>query len=216
MDMLTTCITNDYSYALKEKLTSLIVKMKESLELFVKNPGIDFTRDRKLPFEDVFQLLISMGGKTICKELLAANGFDVNTVTTSAFVQQRAKILPDAFAFLLNEFTESHSDLNDYRGYRLLAVDGSDVLIATNPDDPETFCQNNPGEKGYNLIHLNAMYDLCNRLYVDAIIQPNASKNEGKALSNMVDRSRIDGKPILTGDRGYESYNNFAHIEQKG
>jgi IS4 transposase len=60
------------------------------------------------------------------------------------------------------------------------------------------------------------MYDLCNRLYVDAVIQPNDSKNEGKALADMVDRSRISGKPIVTADRGYESYNNFAHIEQKG
>lgn len=32
----------------------------------------------------------------------------------------------------------------------------------------------------------------------------------------MVDRSPIKGKTIVTADRGYESYNNFAHIERKG
>ena len=207
---------NGYPLALKETLESLISKMAESLELFVETPGIDFTRDRKLPFEDVVQLLISMGGNSIYKELLEAYGFNVNTATTSAFVQQRAKILPSAFEFLLHEFTESHPSLETYRGYRLLANDGSDLLIATNPDDPETFCQNNPGEKGYNLIHLNAMYDLCNRLYADAIIQPNICKNESKALVDMVGRSRISGDVIVIGDRGYESYNNFAHIERKG
>ena len=194
----------------------MIAKMAESPERFVKNPGKDFTRDRKLPFGDVVQLLISMGGNSIYTELLEAYGFDVNTATTSAFVQQRAKILPSAFEFLLNEFTESQPGLKNYRGYRLLATDGSDLLIATNPSDHETFCQNNPGEKGYNLIHLNAMYDLCNRLYVDAIIQPNDSKNEGKALANMVDRSRSNDETIVMADRGYESYNNFAHIEKKG
>lgn len=32
----------------------------------------------------------------------------------------------------------------------------------------------------------------------------------------MVDRSRISDKSIVIGDRGYESYNNFAHLEKKG
>lgn len=32
----------------------------------------------------------------------------------------------------------------------------------------------------------------------------------------MVDRSPIQGKTIVTADRGYESYNNFAHMERKG
>lgn len=32
----------------------------------------------------------------------------------------------------------------------------------------------------------------------------------------MVDRSPIKGKTIVIADRGYESYNNFAHLERKG
>ena len=32
----------------------------------------------------------------------------------------------------------------------------------------------------------------------------------------MVDRSPIEGKTIVVADRGYESYNNFAHLERKG
>ena len=46
-----------------------------------------------------------MGGNSIYKELLEAQGYDVNTATSSAFVQQRDKILPCAFEFLLHEFT---------------------------------------------------------------------------------------------------------------
>jgi len=70
--------------------------------------------------------------------------------------------------------------------------------------------------KGFNLLHLNAAYDLCNRLYVDAIVQPRRLCNEGRALATMVDRSPIKGKTIVVADRGYESYNNFAHLERKG
>lgn len=37
-----------------------------------------------------------------------------------------------------------------------------------------------------------------------------------RALATMVDRSPIKGKTIVLADRGYESYNNFAHLEFKG
>ncbi|MBD2870840.1 IS4 family transposase [Paenibacillus arenilitoris] len=207
---------NEYANSLKQTLTSLIRDMSAAPAPYVKNPETDFTRKKKLPFETVMQLLISMGGNSIYKELLESQGYDVNTATTSAFVQQRNKILPSAVEFLFHEFTKSYTDLKDYRGYRLLAVDGSDLHIATDATDTETYFQSQPNTKGYNLLHLNAAYDLCNRLYVDAIVQPRRLCNEGRALAAMVDRSPIKGKTIVTADRGYESYNNFAHIERKG
>lgn len=207
---------NEYASSLKNKLTSLIREMSAEPTPYVKHPEKDFTRKKKLPFETVMQLLISMGGNSIYKELLESQGYDVNTATTSAFVQQRNKILPSAMEFLFHEFTGSYTDIKDYRGYRLLAVDGSDLHIATDSADTETYFQNQPNTKGYNLLHLNTTYDLCNRLYVDAIIQPRRLYNERKALAAMVDRSPIKGKTIVIADRGYESYNSFAHLERKG
>lgn len=118
--------------------------------------------------------------------------------------------------FLFHQFTQSYTDIKDYRGYRLLAVDGSDLHIATDSADTDTYFQSQSNTKGYNLLHLNAAYDLCNRLYVDAIVQPRRFCNEGRALAAMVDRSPIKSKTIVIADRGYESYNNFAHIERKG
>ncbi|WP_166246591.1 IS4 family transposase [Paenibacillus turpanensis] len=207
---------NEYALSLKQTLTSLIREMSAAPAPYVKNPETNFTRKKKLPFETVMELLISMGGNSIYKELLESQGYDVNTATTSAFVQQRNKILPSAVEFLFHKFTKSYTDLKDYRGYRLLAIDGSDLHIATNAADTDTYFQSQPNAKGYNLLHLNAAYDLCNSLYVDAIVQPRRLCNEGRALAAMVDRSPIEGKTIVTADRGYESYNNFAHIERKG
>lgn len=206
---------NEYANALKEKLTSLIRGMSAQSELYVKNPNKDFTRKKKLPFETVMQLLISMGGNSIYKELLESQGYDVNTATTSAFVQQRNKILPSAVEFLFHEFTKSYTDLKYYRGYRLIAIDGSDLHFATDVTDTDTYFQNQPNTRGYNLLHLNTAYDLCTGLYVDAIIQPRRLINERRALAEMVDRSPIEGKTIIIADRGYESYNDFAHIECK-
>jgi hypothetical protein len=39
--------------------------------------------------------------------------------------------------------------------------------------------------------------------------------NEHKALQEMVDRSALS-KALVIADRGYESYNNMAHIQEKG
>jgi hypothetical protein len=207
---------NEYANALKQTLTSLIREMSAAPAPYVKNPEKDFTRKKKLPFETVMQLLISMGGNSIYKELLESQGYDVITATTSAFIQQRNKILPSAVEFLFHKFTQSYTDIKDYRGYRLLAIDGSDLHVATDSADTDTYFQSHPNTKGYNLLHLNAAYDLCNRLYVDAIVQPRKLWNEGRALADRVDRSPISGKTIVISDRGYESYNNFAHIEGKG
>lgn len=206
---------NEYPNVLKNKLYCLIKEMAASPAAFIKNPGKDFIRNRKLPFETVIQLIISMGGNSIYKELLEASGYDLNTATTSAFVQQRAKILPNAFDFLFHEFTQSHSEVKVYRGYRLLAVDGSSLPIAANPHD-NTYIQSQPERPGYSAFHLNAMYDLCGRIYVDALIQPEKRMNEKRAMSDMIDGSPIGGNVIVIADRGYESYNIFAHTERKG
>ncbi|WP_440115910.1 IS4 family transposase [Paenibacillus sp. QZ-Y1] len=207
---------DEYANSLKRTLTSLIKEMSARPAPYVKKPGKDYTRKKKLPFETVMQLLISMGGNSLYKELLESQGYDVHTATTSAFVQQRNKILPSALEFLFHEFTASVTEFKDDHGYRLLAVDGSDLHIAMDPADTDTYFQNEPNKKGYNLLHLNAVYDLCNRLYVDALIQPRRWSNERKAMATMIDRSSIKGKTIVIADRGYESYNNFAHIERKG
>ncbi|MEK5463628.1 IS4 family transposase [Paenibacillus sp. FSL P2-0136] len=207
---------NAYANSLKDRLTSLIREMAAAPAPYVRNPGKDFTRTKKLPFETVMQTLIFMGGNSLYKELLESQGYDVNTATSSAFVQQRNKILPSAVESLFHTFTASHTEFKDYRGYRLLAIDGSDLHIATDPADPLTYSQSQPHSKGFNLLHLNAAYDLCNRLYVDAIVQPRKFRNEGRALATMVDRSPIQGNVLVTGDRGFESYNTFAHLERKG
>ena len=206
---------NEYPISVKETLSTLIREMSDNPSLFVKNPEKDFIRKRKLPFETVMHLLISMGGNSLYKELLEDSNYDLDTATSSAFVQQREKILPFAFEFLLHEFTRSFAVSKKFQGYRLLAADGSDLHIPTDPNDPDSYFQGKPDIKGYNLLHFNALYDLCNRLYLDSVIQPRKTINEGRAFVDMVERSRIEGKVIIVADRNYESYNNFAHIEQK-
>ena len=41
-------------------------------------------------------------------------------------------------------------------------------------------------------------------------------ENESSAMTQMVDRYRGDKKTIFIADRGYETYNIFAHVQEKG
>lgn len=206
----------NYSKIVKYKLISIIKEMGESTELFVKNPGKDFTRNRKLTFEYVINLLLSMGGNSIYRELLEYFKYDAKTATSSAFVQQRGKILPSALEYLFKTFTNSFDNYKTFNGYRLLAADGSKFNISHNPEDTDTYTKCQDNAKGFNLIHLNALFDLCNKVYTDACIQPIRKANENSALTDMVDRSTISGDVIVIADRGYESYNTFAHMQEKG
>lgn len=207
---------NDYPDLVKGRLLRLIEEMAQKPELFVKSPGKDFSRNRKLNLVQMLRLLLSMGGNSLRNELMEFFSYDINAPSVSSFVQQRDKILPAAFEFLLHRFTSSCTDLKTFDGFRLLAVDGSDLGIAHNPNDSDTYVQSLPEIKGFNLLHLNAVYDLCNRLYLDALIQPKRKTNECRALTDMVDRSDLGGKVIIVADRAFESYNVFAHIGRKG
>jgi hypothetical protein len=207
---------NVYPDFVKSRLLRIVDDMAQEPGSFVKRPGKDFSRNRKLNFTQIFRLLLSMGGNSLGNELMEFFSYDIAAPSASAFIQQRDKILPAAFESLMHQFTDSHPDPKTFRGYRLLAGDGSGLSIAHNPNDPNTYFQSLPNTKGFNLLHLNAMYDLCNRLYVDALVQPGRKKNECSALSDMVDRSDLGDNVIVIADRNYESYNVFAHIGQKG
>lgn len=207
---------NRKSQELKNLLLSIINTQKQDLTGLVSNPDSDFSRNRKIPYEKMILSLLTMEGTTLTNELLRQFGCDVSTATSSAFVQQRKKILPLAFEKLFKDFVSQTSRNNNYKGYKLLAVDGSDIQIPTNTSDEESLFITKEGVKPYNLLHLNALYDLCTHTYEDAIVFKRKEAGENKALTEMVDRSAIVGKSIVIMDRGYESYNNMAHIQEKG
>ncbi len=158
-----------------------------------------------------------MGGQNLKLEIMNYFSFDIDTPTTSAFVQQRHKILPEAFNYLFHEFTKKAMDsFRTFNGYKLLAVDGSNLNIFYNPDDAETYFSNRANAKGFNLLQINALYDICNRAFVDIEIYSGRKQNEREALLSMIKRiDNTSDNTIIIADRGYESYNVFEHIKQK-
>ena len=188
--------------------------MEKNVSDFVVDPKRDFVRKSELSFSKTLKFILGMGSQTLGKELMDFYGYDLKTVSVSAIVQRRAKILPFAFQHLFYEFNKQFAQTNFFHGYRLYAVDGSDIHIPTIPDDHGTYYKANNGSKGYNLMHLNALYDIMNRRYIDAVLQDSRCENEHSALRDMA--NKISHNSIIVADRGYEAYNTIAHLESNG
>lgn len=201
--------------SIRTTLSNCITELDTIHDLFVQHPGCDFSRNRKLSFSDTFWFLIGVQGKSMPNEILDFFEHSVSAPSSSAFIQQRKKILTEAWAFLFHSFVHACSPFSDAAmfGYRVFAIDGSDVNIYRNPDDEETFIHE--GERGYNAIHINALYDLLNHTYHDVVFQGKKKLHERSAFNTMVDRYQ-GSKAIFIADRGYESFNTFAHVIRSG
>lgn len=200
---------------IKAILSRLIRNIADHPEQFSKNPHRDFTRKRKLDIKQIIMFLLSMKGNSTTNELLDFFDYSLDTATTSAFVQQRNKLLPETMETLFRSFVKRTSTTALYKGFRLLAMDGSDIQIPTTKEDADSYYPGANGQKPYNLLHLNALYDLLSHTYTDVLIQKSHYANERRAFTDMVDRAD-DVPTLFIADRGFEAFNVLAHIQEKG
>ncbi len=201
----------------KTTLWDIIDEMSLSPYSFVKNPDKDFSRKRKLDFQKMMRLIISMESGSLNHELLKFFNYDSSVPTGSAFYQQRSKISVSAFCHLLREFNLKFPPEKFRNKFYLIACDGSEFNISRNPNDPDTFHEpNGKSASGFNMVHTVSLYEVCSKRYLDLEVQPGRLKNEFQAICNLMDRYAYGGHPIFIADRGFSSYNVFAHaIENK-
>ena len=181
-------MADTFLYDLKHSLDTYIAETDQLHSLFCKNPQSDFTRDRKITFQHYLKFMIQLQSKSLPNEVMDYFGHRVDSPAKSALVQQKCKVLPEAWDYLFHLFINGCRLLHDntYREYRLLACDGSDANITRNPSDENTFIHE--GCSSYNAIHINALYDITNHTYCDVLVPGKKKLHERKALNTMVDR----------------------------
>ena len=100
--------------------------------------------------------MMNSGGATMSKELL--DFFDFNKILRLCqhLRNNVQKYFQRLLNICLNLFTDDNLPTNNnYHGYRLIACDGSNLTIATNQKDPETFWERNQHGSIVNKLHLN-------------------------------------------------------------
>lgn len=185
-------------------------------DAYVKHPGKDFSRNRKISFSDVVSSLISMEAGSIRSELLEYFSFASDMPTTSAFIQQRDKISSFAFRKLFYSFSGAIKSEPTLATYHYYAVDGSKINIPMISDADEDYTYfSREDQRSYCQIHLDAIFDLENKHYVGAEFCPRKQNNERAAFHSMLDKLSFPQKSVFIFDRGYEGYALMAHISSK-
>lgn len=196
----------------KQTFDNILDWMKNNAFLFVKTPERDFTRNGKLPLDEVIRLVLSFSGTSLPCELTNFYDFDTHAPSPSALIQKRKKLRLSAFRFPFETMLDSYPHFRTFKGYRLLATDGSSLNIAKNPQDLETYFPK--GWSDYNQLHLDALYDLENNLYIKAKISAMHHRDERQSLIEFLRELKVNHEKIIViADRGYESYNILAHLE---
>ena len=205
-----------YSNLMKQMLMASIDKLSKTPENFAVHPDKDFTRNRKIGFHDFLLLLLTMEDDCLKEELYHFFGRTDETPSKAAFYHQRAKLKDNALWELLQIFNQKLQPTLYRNRYRLIACDGSVADIFRDEKDKETYFEpNNKSPRGFNQIHINALYSILDKRFLDVLVQPARKRNEYSAFCEMVDRVKSGYPTIYIADRGYASYNDFAHVLEK-
>ena len=146
----------------------------------------------------LFQLLfmgnvIYLGEFLIRKEIslfLTSNSKNFLTLHQfcAAFYHQRVKLKDGALWELLQIFNQKLKPTLYRNRYRLVACDGSVADIFRDEKDTETYFEpNSKSPRGFNQIHINALYSILDKQFLDVLVQPARKRNEYSAFCEMVD-----------------------------
>jgi len=210
----------NYAVNAKYLLFNILKKMNDNPSQYVNNPDKDFTRKRKLTFSKTMKCVISMGSSSIRKELFDFFNYSVKTPSSSALIQQRKKIKPDAFFHVLYELNRLFPCKHSFEGFDILACDGTVCNLPSNLSDKtkEEYCYGVKKEKqkDYYQMHLNTIFDVLNKRIIDVEIKPRKENNERDALMELIKRNHFDKNTIFVADRGYEGYSLIGDIHCNG
>lgn len=174
----------------------------------------NFTRNRMLNAIDLIKSILYMQGNSLSDELLHLFPNIYQRMTVSAYEQQKDKLKLECFKHIMCELNKNivKPQLLDGR-YLTLAIDGSDFDPPFNPKS-ENVLRKKDGSI-YCQIHVNALYDLLNKTYIDCVFQPKKKMDERSAAIAMLKKiNQKDRSFLVLMDRGYTSFNMIENCNR--
>ena len=196
-----------------EKLKDILKEFDSNKNQYVTNPGKDFTRKRKISFYDMIWFLIFIGANSMEEEIWRAfNDKAFSYISSPAILKSRGKIKITAFEQLFHKFNDSLESPKKYKGYRVLAVDGSDFSSLYSADSEYATISNRYG--GANRMHVNFAYDILNKNFLDCVIDAKNVADERKGTVKMLTSLASSEKILAIMDRGYDGLKMFEHCNR--
>lgn len=151
---------------------------------------------------------------------LQQKDFLLQHVTKGAFSRARAKLKPEAFAELNDTGIKSfykHAPYQQWRGFRLLAADGSTAVLPNHPSIKKEFGVTKFGpyaNSPRSVARISLLYDVLNFTTLDGQIG-GYTTSERQLLGQHLNKI-TPGTDLLLLDRGYPSYGLLFELQSKG
>jgi len=218
--------TAEISAVFRKMIHSVAFKIKHKIK------ESDFTREVKLTFAIMMGLMIKKSSKSSqnsLNDMLLSGNVDY-TVTNSAYTQARAKLNYTAFVEMSQKTVElfyEDGEYNRYKKFRLLAVDGSIVILPNTDDVKKEFnptpvgCQIEGFQKDVVQSRVSVLYDVMNNLAVDASINNKINSDDNDLIAydertlSLQHLDYCNKDDLVVFDRGYPSYELFVKYNQK-
>ena len=201
---------------IKSKLFNIISDAEAHIDEFVLNPGKDMTRHRDCTFSDTILTIMNFSMNRLNTELFHFFADKSKSIPSkSALCQQRKKLNGKLFPHLMKSFYDAFPTSNKYKGYTLIAVDGTDINLPTDRKDEIYRVKQARSDNYFFQMHLNVLYNICDNRFHSIITQPRPQMNEQAAFCQLVDNGDFDEKTIFIADRGYVSLNTLAHLTER-
>jgi predicted mannosyl-3-phosphoglycerate phosphatase (HAD superfamily) len=215
-----------------EKRIEIKNKLKERIESIdllekARERSQDFIRSRKVGFVSLMILIMSLLRKTLQLELdefIRKETLEKNeTYTKQSFSEARQKIKPEVFNILNRELIEMYytQGYKDYKGYRILAIDGSKIQLPNNKKTREYYGSIRNNSEHFEIAQAlsSNLYDVENRIIISSLIAHCESSERKLAEQNIRELIELRQETIqnlILFDRGYPSFELIKFIENTG
>lgn len=191
-----------------------------------KKRVVDFTRDRKFSFPELILFQMNMSTKSLSIDL--TNFFswfssisELNIGTKQSYSDARLKFLYTAYLELHERLIKSFYGDNickRYKGYRLIAIDGSRLQLPNTQSIIEEFGIAENKGRTIPMAMTSVAYDVLNDMAVNSFIDRYEASERTLADKHLVRIKELlpAGKDIILLDRGYPSLYLMAKMHALG
>ena len=178
-----------------------------------------FTRKRKLGFEEIFLGILGSLKKSLTLELeqfVKKLNKEVIEYSKQAYSKARQNLSPKAFRKLnetIKEELYKEEDIKKYKGYRVLAIDGSTVELPNTKELKEIYGIYE--EKApYPAGRIHVMYDVYNEIVIDGKLSAYKESEQENAIKLIKENITKGAKEIILFDRGYPSVQLIKQLNE--
>lgn len=185
----------------------------------------DFTRKRKMDFEKLVHYILNKKGLSTIMEInnfFDKIGEDVD-MSAQALLDQRLKLKPEVFVELNEDYLKGfyseyrETDVKNYKGYILKAIDGTDFEIPNTEKSKDAFGRVKAKEgESIPRASVSMCYDVLNGYIIDVIPEKYRSNEIYMAKRHMRKDQKITENydSIYIMDRNYVSFDFLAFLQK--